>query len=143
MPLICSSVNLISSWPALIEPDSGTRWRSYRGSEQQPRDRLALGAVLRGPLVGLTEEELLDITWALPRDPETPDALPRLDLNVDPDYAAHDDARDVARRLRALRQRVNATTPYDLLCQAVDHMRVRAIDIKFVAHGIAETLAGC
>ena len=31
------------------------------------RDTLALGALLRGPLVGLTEEELLDIIWALPR----------------------------------------------------------------------------
>ena len=29
------------------------------------RDMLALGALLRGPLVGLSEEELLDIVWAL------------------------------------------------------------------------------
>ncbi len=31
-----------------------------------PQDTLALGALMRGPLVGLTEEELLDITAALP-----------------------------------------------------------------------------
>ena len=31
------------------------------------RDTLAVGALLRGPLVGLTDEELLDIVWALPR----------------------------------------------------------------------------
>src|SRR3546814_5836332 len=37
------------------------------------RDTLALGALLRGPLVGLTEEELLDIIWALPRFEEYPD----------------------------------------------------------------------
>ena len=37
------------------------------------RDTLALGALLRGPLVGLTEEELLDIVWALPRAAEAPD----------------------------------------------------------------------
>src|ERR1019366_3710885 len=30
------------------------------------RDTLALGSLLRGPIVGLTEEELLDIVWALP-----------------------------------------------------------------------------
>ena len=30
------------------------------------RDTLALGALLRGPLVGLTEQELLDITAGLP-----------------------------------------------------------------------------
>ena len=47
------------------------------------RDTLALGALLRGPLVGLTEEELLDIVWALPRSEDAPDALPRLDLGVD------------------------------------------------------------
>ena len=54
------------------------------------RDRLALGALLRGPLVGLTEEELLDIVWALPRDDDAPDKLPRLDLGVAPDAIAHD-----------------------------------------------------
>ena len=36
------------------------------------RDTLALGALLRGPLVGLTEETLLDIVWALPRTEEDP-----------------------------------------------------------------------
>src|SRR3546814_273160 len=46
------------------------------------RDTLALGALLRGPLVGLTEEELLDIIWALPRAEDDPERLPRLDLGV-------------------------------------------------------------
>ena len=40
------------------------------------RDTLALGALLRGPLVGLTEFELLDISDALPPDPDRPDRLP-------------------------------------------------------------------
>ena len=31
-------------------------------------DTLALGAVLRGPLVGLTEQELLDVASSLPQD---------------------------------------------------------------------------
>ena len=38
------------------------------------RDTLAFGALLRGPLVGLTEEELLDIVWALPRADRTVNA---------------------------------------------------------------------
>src|SRR3546814_1001523 len=42
------------------------------------RDTLALGALLRGPLIGLTEEELLDIVWALPRTEDDPDALPKI-----------------------------------------------------------------
>ena len=46
------------------------------------RDTLALGALLRGPLVGLTEEELLDVVWALPRPEGAPQSLPRFDLGV-------------------------------------------------------------
>ena len=91
------------------------------------RDRLALGALLRGPLVGLTEEELLDIVWALPRADDAPDALPRLDLGVAPETIAHPLARDIIEKLQALRRRVNGTTPHALLSQAVDVLRVRPI----------------
>lgn len=91
------------------------------------RDTLALGALLRGPLVGLTEEELLDIIWALPRSEDYPDALPRLDLGVDARTISHPLARLVIERLQALNRRTNSTTPHDLLSQAVDVMRVRPI----------------
>ncbi|MDE0362092.1 MAG: UvrD-helicase domain-containing protein [Rhodospirillaceae bacterium] len=91
------------------------------------RDTLALGALLRGPLVGLTEEELLDIVWQLPRSEEAPERLPRLDLRVSPEDIPHRYARDIIEKLQALRRRVNATTPHDLLSQAVDVLRVRPI----------------
>ncbi len=91
------------------------------------RDTLALGALLRGPLVGLSEEELLDIVWALPRSEEEPDRIPRLDLGVDPAAIAHPLARDVIERLQALQKRANSTTPNDLLSQAVDVLRVRPV----------------
>jgi ATP-dependent exoDNAse (exonuclease V) beta subunit len=91
------------------------------------RDTLALGALLRGPLVGLTEEELLDIVWALPRPDDDPDALPRLDLGVDPGAVQHPLARDILEKLQGLRRRANATTPHDLLSQAVDVLRVRPL----------------
>jgi exodeoxyribonuclease-5 len=78
-------------------------------------------------LVGLTEEELLDIVWALPRQDDDPDALPRLDLRVAPASILHPHARDVIEKLQALRSSVNSTTPYDLLSQAIDVLRVRAI----------------
>ncbi|MDW9414215.1 AAA family ATPase [Sinorhizobium meliloti] len=91
------------------------------------RDTLALGALLRGPLVGLTEEELLDIVWALPRAKDAPDALPRLDLGVAPETICHPHARDIIEKLQALRRKVNATTPHGLLSQAVDVLRVRPI----------------
>jgi hypothetical protein len=39
--------------------------------------RTAFGALMRGPLVGLTEEELLDVTGALAVQPDRPDRMPR------------------------------------------------------------------
>jgi ATP-dependent exoDNAse (exonuclease V) beta subunit len=91
------------------------------------RDTLALGALLRGPLVGLTEEELLDIVWALPRAEEEPDRIPRLDLGVDPAAVGHPLARAVMEKLQALYRCGNSTTPHDLLSQAVDVLRVRPL----------------
>ena len=91
------------------------------------RDTLALGALLRGPLVGLTEEELLDIVWELPRLEDDPDRPRRLDLSVPPDAVSNPYARDIIEKLQALRRRVNATTPHELLSQAVDALRIRPI----------------
>ena len=91
------------------------------------RDTLALGALLRGPLVGLSEEELLDIVWALPRAADAPDELPRLALGVAPETIAHDHASDTIGKLQALRRQVNATTPHALLSQALDVLRIRPI----------------
>ena len=92
-----------------------------------PRDTLALGALLRGPLVGLTEEELLDIVWKLPHPDDAPDKLSRLDMGVTPQAITHPLARDIVERLQALRLKVNATTPHNLLSQAFDALRVRPI----------------
>ena len=91
------------------------------------RDTLALGALLRGPLVGLTEEELLDIVWELPRLEDDPDRPGRLDLVVPPDAISNPYARDIIEKLQALRRRMNATTPHELLSQAVDALRIRPI----------------
>ena len=94
------------------------------------RDTLALGALLRGPLVGLTEEELLDIVWSLPRTEDAPDDLPRLDLGVSPEEIANPLARDIVEKLQALQRRANATSPHALLSQAVDVLRVRPILLR-------------
>ncbi|MER9074271.1 UvrD-helicase domain-containing protein [Mesorhizobium sp. M0904] len=91
------------------------------------RDTLALGSLLRGPLVGLTEEELLDIVWALPRSEEQPDRIPRLDLGVDPAAIVHPLARETIEKLQTLYRRSNSTTPHELLSQAVDMMRVQPL----------------
>lgn len=91
------------------------------------RDTLALGALLRGPVVGLSEEELLDIVWALPRSEDESVRIPRLDLGIDPATIAHPLARDVVEKLQALYRRRNSTTPHELLSQAVDVLRLRPI----------------
>ena len=89
------------------------------------RDTLALGALLRGPLVGLTDEELLDIIWALPRSEDYPERLPRLDLGVEASDIAHPLARSTIETLQALYRQTSSSTPHDLLSQAVDALRVR------------------
>lgn len=91
-----------------------------------PRDTLALGALLRGPLVGLTEQELLDAAWALPRD-DHPGALPRLTLHTDPALVEHPLLRQVLGTLQALRRGAEGTAPALLLAQAIDALNVRAV----------------
>jgi CRISPR-associated exonuclease Cas4 len=74
-----------------------------------PRDTLALGALLRGPLVGLTEQELLTITDNLPEADSGADPA-RLSLRTDPATIPHDLARGILKTLRELRRRRNSTT---------------------------------
>src|SRR5262249_35192878 len=59
------------------------------------RDTLALGALLRGPLVGLTEAELLDVADGLPVHSEQPDRLPQLNLWTKTENIKHALARSV------------------------------------------------
>jgi exodeoxyribonuclease-5 len=91
------------------------------------RDTLALGALLRGPLAGLTEEELLDIIWSLRSADDPPEELPRLDLNTDPATIPHALAKDILEKLQSVARRANSTTPHALLSQAIDVLRVRPL----------------
>lgn len=88
------------------------------------RDSLALGALLRGPLVGLTDEEILDVLWEL-RDEQGTQAP--LNLNLDAQKVQHPLARSVLERLQGLRRLARSTTPHKVLAQAVDEMRVRPV----------------
>ena len=89
------------------------------------RDTLALGALLRGPLVGVTEELLLDAVDALPT---SEDGRPgRLWL-----WTPIADVRDVLLRetleiLQTLARGAGSTTPVVLLCQAVEELQVRPL----------------
>ena len=88
------------------------------------RDTLALGALLRGPLVGLTEQELLDIVVGLPqRDGE----YGRLRLWTDAAEINHPLAAEVIRVLQGLGRKAYQTSPFDILSAAVEELHVRAI----------------
>jgi ATP-dependent exoDNAse (exonuclease V) beta subunit len=84
------------------------------------RDTLALGAVLRGPLVGLTERELLDITHALREQDE--EAV--FDLNTDLSRVHHPVAHHVMHSLQELWRKRRGSTPYALLAEAVERLRI-------------------
>jgi ATP-dependent exoDNAse (exonuclease V) beta subunit len=90
-----------------------------------PRDTLALGALLRGPMVGLTEEALLDTLDALPPTPDG--GLPRLHLWLPAADIADPLLRETLEILQGLSRRARATTPYVLLAQAVEELRVRPL----------------
>jgi exodeoxyribonuclease-5 len=90
------------------------------------RDTLALGALLRGPLVGLSESELLDIAEGIPVDPRRPDRLPNLTIWTELEHINHPLARRVIEILQSLAKRVRLTTPYMLLADAVSLLDARA-----------------
>ncbi len=90
------------------------------------RDTVALGALLRGPLVGLTEEELLDIVAALPR-PHGTERMPRLSMRTDPGDVDHAPAAHTLAVLRGLAAQAHKTAPFPLLAAAVEELRVRPI----------------
>ena len=66
------------------------------------RDTLAFGALLRGPLVGLTDDELLQITAGLPEGST-------FTIRTNPASVAHPLARDGAGKLQDLRRRAKVT----------------------------------
>jgi ATP-dependent exoDNAse (exonuclease V) beta subunit len=90
-----------------------------------PRDTLALGALLRGPLVGLTEAELLDVAHGLPTNPEASKRLPMLGLWTHTANIVHEAARSVIAALQSLSRRTRTTTPYILLADAIAALHVR------------------
>ena len=87
-------------------------------------DTLAFGALMRGPLVGFTDERLLDVAEAL-RALEGGEA--RLTAATDPETVEDVEVREVLARLRSLRRRAGITTPFQILTEAAATFHVRAI----------------
>jgi CRISPR-associated exonuclease Cas4 len=91
-----------------------------------PRDTIALGALLRGPLVGLTEQELLDLAEALVTKSSGAHP-PRLTLHTDLALIPQSLVRETLTILRDLRLRVRSVAPALLLAEAIERLNVRAI----------------
>ena len=88
------------------------------------RDTLAFGALIRGPLVGLTEERIADEIEALQVRSE---GAGRLNLWTDPERIGSDVLRKTLTVLQNLARKARRTTPYHLLEEAVEELHVRPI----------------
>lgn len=86
-----------------------------------PTDTLAFGALMRGPLVGLSEEELLDITAVLPEL----EFGARFSLFTDASLVDHPVAADTLETLQDLQRRARDTTPFLILSEAIERLNVR------------------
>lgn len=86
------------------------------------KDTAAFGALMRGPLVGFTDQALLDITAALPER----DGQPGVFTVATPlDDIVDTEARAVVAELVALRRRARFTSPAQLLGEAIERLGVR------------------
>ncbi len=105
------------------------------------RDTIALGALLRGPLLGLTEQELLDIAESLSAQSNGATQTPCLSLLTDPGLVPHPLARETLVILNDLRRRVRTTAPALLLAEAVERLNIRAILVSRSTDQASRTLA--
>ncbi|WP_246705514.1 exodeoxyribonuclease V subunit beta [Rhizobium sp. P40RR-XXII] len=89
-----------------------------------PLDTLAFGALMRGPVVGLSDEELLDITAALKPDA---DGRRRFQLRTVADDVVHSLAREVLVKLQGLHRLAAELTPMQLLAYAIERLNLRVV----------------
>jgi ATP-dependent exoDNAse (exonuclease V) beta subunit len=89
-----------------------------------PLDTLALGALMRGPLVGLRDEDLLDITAALSADA---DGRRRFQLRTPPDEVIHPLAKATLVKLQALHRLAAELTPMQLVAYAIERLNLRVV----------------
>ncbi len=88
-------------------------------------DTLAFGALMRGPLVGLSDQELLDITATLPPSGTDPPSF--FTVRTAPAQVQHALAKAVLEDLQALRKRAPITAPGLILAEAIERLNTRVI----------------
>lgn len=90
-----------------------------------PTDTFALGAFLRGPMVGLTDEELLGLASELEGEGEAKGH--GLSLLSDASRIKDDYARGTIETLQLLRRRAASVTPSQLLGEALQELDARLV----------------
>jgi len=88
------------------------------------RDTLALGALLRGPLVGLTEEAIADELESLLSAAGGPH---RLHLWTDLTKISKPALKQALTVLQSLARKARHATPYKLMAEAVEELQVRPV----------------
>jgi CRISPR-associated exonuclease Cas4 len=88
-------------------------------------DVLAFGALMRGPLVGLSEQELLDITAALL--PSGTGQATYFTVRTDPNLIQHPLARSIVKELQNLRKLASIATPSFILATAIEQLNARVV----------------
>jgi exodeoxyribonuclease-5 len=88
------------------------------------RDTLGLGALLRGPLVGLAEQEIADAIAALPAPKGAPP--PRIHLWTDRASVTNPLLNRTLEVLQSLARKARQTTPYQLIAEGIEELNVRA-----------------
>jgi len=87
------------------------------------RDTLAFGALLRGPLIGLTEEEIADAIGALPLGENG--APGRLYLHTDRASVVHPILGRALEIVQNLARKARTSVPYQLMAEAIEEFNVR------------------
>lgn len=92
-----------------------------------PTDRLAFIALMRGPLVGLTDEEILDIDDALVSSTPNGERTRRFGVLAPVESIANAKVLSVLPTLQRLHSRRHFTTPSLLLAEAVEALHLEAV----------------
>jgi ATP-dependent exoDNAse (exonuclease V) beta subunit len=92
-----------------------------------PFDTVAFGALMRGPLVGLTEEQILDIADAINACPDSEVVRHGFRLTTPLEWVVLPLAKWVLGHLQYLRKRVAVTTPLIVLSEAIERLQLRLV----------------
>jgi rhodanese-related sulfurtransferase len=82
---------------------------------------------MRGPMVGMTDDELLDIAEAVRKAFCVTEPHRVFDVRTPSELVSHPVAQAVLKTLQHLRARASATTPRSLLAEAIEELHMRVV----------------